>query len=45
MLDDAGFPDAKISASNDLDEYLIHDLKQQGAAIDVWGVGSPPDYV
>ena len=32
MLDDAGFPDAKISASNDLDEYLIHDLKQQGAS-------------
>ena len=43
MLDDAGFPDAKISASNDLDEYLIHDLKQQCAAIDVWG--NPPDYV
>lgn len=40
MLDDAGFPDAKIAASNDLDEYLIHDLKQQGAAIDVWGVGT-----
>ena len=40
MLDEAGFPDAKIAASNDLDEYLIHDLKQQGAAIDVWGVGT-----
>ena len=40
MLDEAGFPDAKIAASNDLDEYLIHDLRQQGAAIDVWGVGT-----
>ena len=37
MLDDAGFPDAVIAASNDLDEYLIHDLKMQGAAITSWG--------
>ncbi len=37
MLDDAGFPDAVIAASNDLDEYLIHDLKIQGAAITSWG--------
>lgn len=40
LLDDAGFPDATIVASNDLDEHLIADLKQQGAAIDVWGVGT-----
>ena len=40
MLDNAGFPEAVISASSDLDEYLIADLKRQGAKINVWGVGT-----
>ena len=40
MLDEAGFPEATICAANDLDEFLLHDLKMQGAAIDSWGVGT-----
>ena len=40
MLDEAGFPNAKIFASGDLDEEVIWDLKAQGAAINVWGVGT-----
>ncbi|MBE3100826.1 MAG: nicotinate phosphoribosyltransferase [Firmicutes bacterium] len=40
MLDEAGFQDAMIVASSDLDEELIWDLKAQGAAVDVWGVGT-----
>ncbi len=40
ILDEAGLPGAKIVASNELDEHLIASLKDQDAAIDVWGVGT-----
>ena len=40
MLDEAGFPDAKIVVSNDLDEYTILNLKAQGAKVDIWGIGT-----
>ncbi len=39
MLDDAGFSDCRIIASNSLDEYIIRDLLEQGAPIDSFGVG------
>lgn len=40
MLDEAGFLDAKVFVSNDLDEYTILNLKAQGARVDVWGIGT-----
>ncbi len=40
LLDEGGFPKAKIMASNELDEFIINDLKHQGAKIDIWGVGT-----
>jgi len=40
MLDEAGFQNAKIVCSGDLDEFTIADLKRRGAKIDMWGVGT-----
>ncbi|MCM3611934.1 nicotinate phosphoribosyltransferase [Planococcus sp. MERTA32b] len=40
MLDEAGFTDAEIVVSNDLDEYTILNLKAQGAQVDSWGIGT-----
>jgi nicotinate phosphoribosyltransferase len=40
MLDEAGFPDAAIVASSDLDEWILESLKRQGAHIDIWGIGT-----
>ncbi len=39
MLDDAGYPDCRIMASNSLDEYIIRDLIIEGAKVDIFGVG------
>lgn len=40
MLDEAGFPNAKIVASGDIDEIILRSLEQQGAKIDAWGIGT-----
>jgi nicotinate phosphoribosyltransferase len=40
ILDAAGFPEVAILATNDLDEDIIRSLKEQGAAINMWGVGT-----
>ena len=40
MLDEAGFTNAKIVCSGDLDEFVIAEMKKRGAKIDIWGVGT-----
>ncbi len=40
ILDAGGFPNARVLASNDLDEHVAASLKEQGARIDTWGVGT-----
>jgi nicotinate phosphoribosyltransferase len=40
MLDEAGFTNAKIVCSGDLDEFAIEEMKKRGAKIDIWGVGT-----
>jgi nicotinate phosphoribosyltransferase len=40
MFDDAGFPDVKIVASNELDEYVINSIRSEKGLIDVYGVGT-----
>lgn len=40
MLDEAGFPDVKILASNELDEYVIRAIREQGGRVDIFGVGT-----
>lgn len=40
LLDEAGLSDTKIMATNELDESIIRDLKQQNAKVNLWGVGT-----
>jgi nicotinate phosphoribosyltransferase len=40
MFDEAGFPEVKIVASNDLDEYVIESIRNEGGKIDIYGVGT-----
>lgn len=40
MLDEAGFPDVKILASNELDEFVIRSIREQGGKVDIYGVGT-----
>lgn len=40
MFDEAGFPDAKIVASNELDEYVIESMRGEGSRVDIYGVGT-----
>ncbi|WP_186756593.1 nicotinate phosphoribosyltransferase [Echinicola salinicaeni] len=40
MLDEAGFTETKVVASNDLDEHILSSLKMQEASIDIWGIGT-----
>ena len=40
LLDDAGLKDTKIVASNDIDEYIIKEIKTNGGIVDIWGIGT-----
>ena len=40
MLDDAGFPEVKIGASNELDEQIIESIREEGGRVDIYGVGT-----
>lgn len=40
MLDEAGFPEVKILASNELDEFIIRSLREEGGRVDIYGVGT-----
>lgn len=40
MFDEAGFPEVKIVASNELDEHVIHSVRDEGGCIDIYGVGT-----